>query len=247
MNEAELKLVCALVHQGQGSKVLKVAQESGVNGGTILRGLGFSSRSILKILGLDTAHREIVLMVAWAAVARDCVKRLDEKFLFSKGHHGVLLSCNLSAVQGIRKQEAKQDRVQGAEQVFGSDHVFIPDHEEVLCETENERVEAMRYQAIITIVDLGKGEDVVDLAKRAGARGATIMHGRGSGIHETATLFHMKIEPEKEVVLVISTQEESASIIESISSGLEIEKPGHGILFTHELTDVVGLRPKDEA
>ncbi len=224
MNNMDLQLICAVVHQGQGSKVLRVAQEYGINGGTILRGIGCSSRSLLKILGLDTAHREIVLLVGWATTTQLAMNGLKKRFKFAKGEHGLLFCLDLCHVQGIRKSEVIQDSV----------------HE------EQEEIKQMSYQAIITIVDLGKGEEVVELAKRAGARGATILHGRGSGIHDTAKLFNMKIEPEKEIVLVIASEQESSPIIETIASGIAIDKPGHGILFSHKLTEVVGLVPKAE-
>ena len=221
MEQIDLELICAIVHQGQGSKVLKSAQTCGINGGTILRGSGCSSRALLKFLGLDTAHREIVLMVGWAQTVTLAVNHLDRQFGFTKGHHGILFCCSLTDVRGIRKTE-------------------LP-----VQELNEERHRQMNYQAIITIVDLGKGEEVVELAKSGGARGATIMHGRGSGIHDTAKLFNMKIEPEKEIVLVIASREESESIMAAITDGLAIEKPGHGILFSYELTDVLGLRNPD--
>ena len=45
---------------------------------------------------------------------------------------------------------------------------------------------ALNLHMIVTIVDGGMGEDVIDFSKEAGAAGGTILHGRGSGVHDFA-------------------------------------------------------------
>ena len=40
------------------------------------------------------------------------------------------------------------------------------------------------YQLIVTIIKKGFAQRVINAAKRAGARGGTILHGRGVGIHQ---------------------------------------------------------------
>ncbi|MCH0466408.1 P-II family nitrogen regulator, partial [Enterococcus faecium] len=44
---------------------------------------------------------------------------------------------------------------------------------------------ALNLHMIVTIVDGGMGEDVIDFSKEAGAAGGTILHGRGSGVHDS--------------------------------------------------------------
>ena len=58
-------------------------------------------------------------------------------------------------------------------------------------------------QAILTVVEKGHAEEVIDAAVQAGSHGGTIINARGSGVHETATLFGLGIEPEKELVICL--------------------------------------------
>ena len=69
------------------------------------------------------------------------------------------------------------------------------------------------YQLIITIVEQGNAEDVIDCAKKGGAEGGTILTGRGAGIHDTAKILGILIEPEKEVVLTLIEKEKTAILI----------------------------------
>lgn len=97
------------------------------------------------------------------------------------------------------------------------------------------------YNAIFVVVDRGKAEAVIDAATKAGSRGATIINARGSGIHETSTLFSMAIEPEKEIVMILAQVSLTESIVSIIHERLHIDEPGQGILFTLDVNKAYGL------
>ena len=97
------------------------------------------------------------------------------------------------------------------------------------------------HNAIFTIVDRGMGETVVEAAEKAGSRGATIIHARGSGIHENSKLFSMVVEPEKDIVLILAEQSLTEGIVASIRETLKIDKPGHGIIFVLDINKTYGL------
>lgn len=97
------------------------------------------------------------------------------------------------------------------------------------------------YSAIFVVVERGKAEAVIETAEYAGSRGGTIINARGSGIQERSTLFNMAIEPEKEIVLIISEKEKTDNIAASINKSLEIETPGNGIMFVLDINKTYGL------
>ena len=71
----------------------------------------------------------------------------------------------------------------------------------------------------------------MNAARAAGARGGTLIHGRGAGV-PTDFYYPLLIEPQKETVLIISPKDQAPSIREKIYSDLELNKPGQGIIFT---------------
>ncbi len=95
--------------------------------------------------------------------------------------------------------------------------------------------------AITVIVDKGNAENVIDAAVRAGSTGGTIMNARGSGIHETSKVFSMDIEPEKEIVLILSEKESTEAIVSSIRKELKLDEPGNGILYIQDVRKAYGL------
>lgn len=100
---------------------------------------------------------------------------------------------------------------------------------------------ADKYHLIVTIVNKGFAEEVVEASKRAGAQGGTILNGRGIGIHETAKLFGIPIEPEKEIVMTLINQSITEAVLQEISESVEIHKPSKGIAFVLEVEKTTGL------
>lgn len=210
-------LIVTVVDFGLGSKVIKTARESGISGGTIFLGTGTVDNRLLEILSLDHVRKEIAIMVTESSVAYEALDKLNEKFHFDKPNHGIAFIIPVSEVYGTRDSVSetiiKKDR--------GDENTM--------------------YKAIFTVVDRGKGENVMDAAKSAGARGGTIINARGSGIHETEILFSMPIEPEKEVVMILAKNEIVDNISSAIREELKIDEPGMGIMFVLDVNKTYGL------
>ncbi|AFV22240.1 nitrogen regulatory protein P-II [Methanolobus psychrophilus R15] len=93
---------------------------------------------------------------------------------------------------------------------------------------------------IVTIVKKGWGDKVVKASRKAGAKGGTIIFGRGTGVHENKSLLGMLIEPEKEVVLTLAESANTDAIIEKINEDVSLNKPGTGLGFVISLEKVFG-------
>jgi nitrogen regulatory protein PII len=210
------ELIYAIVKDGAGSRVLRAAKEYGVPGGTIVLGKGTISNPLLEKLALCDVRKEIVIMVAPRSMIRAALEGLNKKFKLSMRNHGIAYSI---PVYGVCGSVACR------------------------CETPDEYggMEETMYQSIIVIVDKGKAEAVVESATRAGAMGATIINGRGSGIHETSKVFSMEIEPEKEIVLMVVSKEKTEGIVEVLRGEYEIDSPGKGVIFIQNVSSAYGL------
>ena len=55
---------------------------------------------------------------------------------------------------------------------------------------------ASKHEMIMCIVNAGFSETVMEAAKSAGARGGTILNGRGTANKEAESFFHIAIQPE---------------------------------------------------
>ncbi len=100
--------------------------------------------------------------------------------------------------------------------------------------------EDFAYYGIMTIVDRGRSLACTKAARAAGAKDAFLIHGRGAGV-PVDFYFPLVIEPQKDIVMVITPKENVAAIRARISGELELGKVGNGILFTLPVIEPRGL------
>ena len=212
----ELQMICVIVRAGLGSAVLHMAKRQGVTGGAIFFGKGTVSGRILEKLGLDREEKEIVQMASSQKVSEEVFEKLRTEFKIEKPNHGIAFTTPIQSCTGTRCFAAQ-----------------LP--------SERKGADPMKYHEITVIVDKGRAEDVIDAAVRAGSRGGTILNARGSGIHETGRLFSMDVEPEKEIVLIVSEEDRTDAIVDAVSEKLRLDEPGNGILFVRDVARVLGL------
>ncbi|WP_370574469.1 P-II family nitrogen regulator [Methanomethylovorans sp.] len=97
-----------------------------------------------------------------------------------------------------------------------------------------------QFVLVVTIVKKGWGDKVVKASRKAGAKGGTILFGRGTGVHENKSLLGLMIEPEKEIVLTIVESGITDEIIGAIKDSISINEPGCGIGFVVPLDSLFG-------
>ncbi len=98
----------------------------------------------------------------------------------------------------------------------------------------------MKQKLIMTIVKKGTAKKIVKASKEAGAKGATIIMGTGTGIHEAKMLFFIDVEPEKEIVLTLTVEEILDKVLDAIITASKLNKPGNGIAFVIDVKKLAG-------
>lgn len=215
-NMQEIELICVIVNLGMGKKVVKIAKHHGALGGTITLGKGTVNNKVLEFIGISDIRKEIVYMLADAKTAHDVLTFLNRELEFDRPNHGIAFTTGVCSVIGTRAYKCEEN-MNGK----GADNIM--------------------YNAITVIVEKGRAEDVIDAASRAGSKGGTIINARGSGIHETSHLFAFDIEPEKEIVIILSEVDKTEGITSSIRNALQIDEPGKGIIFIQDVKKTYGI------
>ncbi len=215
----EIHKLVVIVEKDKGSKVLELAKKQGVQSGTVYFGVGTCNKSIFDYLGLSDKKKDIIVMIADSVTSTKAINHISKSLEFEKPNRGIAF-------------------VEEVVNVWGSSS----------CAIENigssEGAEYM-YNAIYTIVERGLGHEVIDAAQEVGSMGGTIIHGRGSGIHERQKVFNMSIEPEKEIVLILSQAEATEQIVNSIREKLRIDEPGRGIIYVTNVKETYGIKGID--
>lgn len=214
LKSRHLEMLVVIVEHNKASKVLHLADEKGVTASVAMLGRGTASRTIFDYLGLNDKKKAVLMLFGKTEEITDLADYLVEKLEMDKPNHGIAYIESAFNVFGT------EDNANGSENIKRGENM---------------------YNAIYTIVEKGNADDVIEAAQKAGSRGGTVMHARGSGSEEARKVFNMLIEPEKEIVLIISEEAKTKDIVESIRKETGIEEQGKGIIFVTKVEQTYGL------
>jgi len=97
------------------------------------------------------------------------------------------------------------------------------------------------HELIICIVNNGFTDLVMDAARKQGAKGGTIFHGRGTGNPDMEKFFGISISPEKEIVIILVNNDIKEAVLKAVNKAAGLETNGKGIAFSMPVSDVVGV------
>ena len=97
-------------------------------------------------------------------------------------------------------------------------------------------------ELILCIVNAGFTDIVMNVARREGAMGGTIIHARGTAIEDAENKFGIQVNPEKDLVLLVVDAKLKDAIMKAIYSEAGIESKAGSIAFSLPVTDSIGIK-----
>ena len=103
------------------------------------------------------------------------------------------------------------------------------------------------HELVFCIVNAGFSETVMTAAKEVGARGGTVLNARGTANKEAEEFFHISIQPEKEIVMILVPTEIKNDVLHAVYQAAGLKTEGQGISFSLPVTHVVGIKSSAES
>lgn len=97
------------------------------------------------------------------------------------------------------------------------------------------------HEVIFAIVNAGFAEDAMDVAREQGARGGTILNGRGVARENEAAFFGITIHAEKEILMMVVEKDIRDNVLNALYKQMGMGKKAQGIVFSLPVSDVAGL------
>ena len=97
------------------------------------------------------------------------------------------------------------------------------------------------HEVIFAIVNAGFAEDAMAVAREQGARGGTILNGRGVARENEAAFFGITIHAEKEILMMVVEKEIRDNVLNALYKQMGMDKKAQGIAFSLPVSDAAGL------
>jgi nitrogen regulatory protein PII len=100
----------------------------------------------------------------------------------------------------------------------------------------------MKYKVIVAALKPNVTDRVIEAAKDCGISGATILPGRGTGMHEAKTFLGLTLESRTDVVLFLAEEELVQPVMAEIHRAGRLDEHGTGVVFVLPVEQVAGVK-----
>lgn len=228
-----MRLLISVVRRGRGDTVVELARSAGAVGSTVTFGKGTAQSKFLRLLCLADVEKELVFTVAPAAIMAKIKAALREAPNLCVKTPGIGIILDVSNF--FRFGAVKPQAIANSPIISSSSEAM-----------ENMDQKTDRSLLFI-VVNSGLADELIDVARKAGATGGTILRARGTVKGEDASFFGIVIVPEKEILLILVTRDQEENIVNAIKNSAGLDQPGVGILFSLPVEDFFPLGKKNNS
>ena len=99
----------------------------------------------------------------------------------------------------------------------------------------------MEQSVILFVCNHGYAYEAMAEARKAGARGGTIIHGRSSISQEKQKFFGITIHPEKDILMIVCLETQKQTLMKAITSKYGVSTDARGLCFAMKVEDSIGF------
>ncbi len=187
---------------------------------TVLHGHGTAVMSMLELLGIDSNEKRAVLSIADEEKTAALLKEMKRRLHIGVPGHGIFVAVPVKSVGGGKAVAYLNGE--------GKPAKYTP-----VINTD--------YELIVAIASSGCTDMVMNAARAAGARGGTVLHGKGTGADSVPSFYNISIAEEKELVLIVAAAAEKAAIMQAILRAAGPGTEAGAIVFSLPVTEVAGF------
>ena len=205
--------------------LMKFYERKNVTPVITMLGKGTATTSQLRILGLEAMQKALIAGVISGKEIRDFFKEAKKEFMIDVPGNGIMMTVPLKSVSGGRTLAYMTNQREMNKEVPGMD---------------------FKYELIIIIANSGHIDDVMDVARTAGADGGTVIHAKGTGAKVSGRFFGVSLAEEKEVIFIAETKAKKTAIMKAVAEKMGPATPAGAICFTLPISEIAGLRMLEE-
>ena len=218
--------IIAIVSIGDMETLSGIAEHLKIPLVVSMPGRGTATKSMLEFLGIGGAREwRVVLMVATYDKCNRLVAAMRRIMYIDIPNNGVVMTVPVKSVGG------------------GKFVSYLSGEQQSPKYTPSQNYE---YELVIVIANEGYTDMVMDAARKGGATGGTVLHGKGTGYETAQRFYQMSIAQEKEMVLIVAPAEKKASIMREILHNAGPETEAGSLVFSLPVDTAAGFGRRDE-
>ena len=184
-----------------------------------LIGHGTARKDVLDLLGLSTHEYHIFMTIADRERTQKLIDEARRNLYIDAPGQGIIVATPIKSVGGGKTLA----NLNGGRPAEGAPEINF------------------NYEIVLAIANEGHTDTVMEAAREAGARGGTVLHGKGTGSKDAAKFFGVSIASEKEVIMIVARSSEKAAIMKSIVNKAGTQTEAGAVVMSLPVSAVAGF------
>lgn len=202
----------SIVEPGKGQKLInELKPHVRLNFHTI--GCGTAPTEMMDIFGLGTNDKDVIISLGAEDAVQDMMANFNETFRSNTKYGGLMIILDVAAASRVL-----------SEMLNFNDN---PNKERGSVTMQNEH----HNNLIVISVNEGYSEDVMHVARKAGATGGTVIKGRLADFEQFAEYWDTTADGEREMLFILAPSKVSRQIMENVNAEFGLASPANGIIF----------------
>lgn len=208
----KIMVLLSIVGQGKGKKLIKELRDLrvGLNFQTV--GFGTAPTEMMDIFGLGTNDKDVIISVGAERDIKAMIANFGQNFESHSKYGGLMIVLDVSASSRVLSE--------------------ILNYSSQTTEKEAVKMKNEHHNNLIVIsVNEGFSESVMQVARKAGATGGTVIKGRLADMEQFAEFANAEVDAERELLFILAPTKTGAQIMEDVNREFGISSAANGIIF----------------
>ncbi len=213
-----MNYVISIINPEGGDTYRRICSELRLPMTLSLLGRGTATKNMLDLLGIASREKLVEMSTADEQKTAELIREERRRLYIDAPGNGVVLAVPVKSIGGGRTME-----------FLGAEKTAAP------------AAESFENELILVIANEGHIDEVMDAARAAGARGGTVLHGKGTGNSGSRKFFKVSIAEEKELIMIVAESSQKAAIMQSVMHAAGLDTPAKAVVFSLPVSAVAGF------
>ena len=214
-----MNFVISIVNPGMAPRMNAIAQALELPLSIELLGHGTATKNVLDLLGLSAREYHIIMTIADRERTERLIDEARRNLYIDAPGQGIIVATPIKSVGGGKTLA----NLNGGRPTEGAPDINY------------------NYEIVLVIANEGHTDTVMEAAREAGARGGTVLHGKGTGSQESAKFFGVSIASEKEVIMIVAKSSEKAGIMKAVINKAGTQTDAGAVVMSLPVSAVAGF------
>jgi nitrogen regulatory protein PII len=197
----------------------------------VSNGRGTASSEIINLLGIGATEKAVFICLVQSTETPHIIREVRQAMGAGRAGAGIAFSIPLSGITArlfTMFEEAARETVKETEKQN-------PKEGELMNAIE------IKNEMIISILNHGNSDAFMTEARKAGARGGTIISARGISQEVMKKFVGITVQDEKEIIFILADRDKTIPIMDAVRPGFGATSKAAGVIFSLPVDQVMSL------